>query len=413
MSELQSFADIEAALAKLTPVALVRELCSPEHMAELMERLGDPQETYKVIHIAGTSGKTSTAYYAAAQLQAAGKRVGLNISPHAEVINERVQINLTPLPEHEFCAEFGRFLDIVEPFNMPLNYFQVMTAFAFWEFARQKVEYAVMEVGIGGLADSTNIVRRADKVCVIADIGMGHMDTLGKTQPEIAEHKAGIIQAHNAVFCRNQGSEIMEKVRERARAMQADLRVVDDIAQYPFLPPFQRRNFAMATHAAQYALERDGYGRLTAEQLAAAAHTVIPARLEIREVRGRTVVLDAAHNPQKMRALCESLRAGFPGKTFAVLFAPTKGHRSYYEDLLVEVTQLAAYTIVTGFPADITGRYGSASPARLHLLLESLEAKGEVITDPAEAFAALHARDEDVLVVTGSFYLLNNVRPLL
>jgi dihydrofolate synthase/folylpolyglutamate synthase len=317
------------------------------------------------------------------------------------------------MAEAEFCAEFGRFLDIVEPFNMPLNYFQVMTAFAFWEFARQKVEYAVIEVGIGGLADSTNIVRRADKVCVIADVGIGHRPILGDTLPEIAEHKAGIVQLHNVVFCRKQLPETMRKVHERARAMQADLHIVDDIAPYPFLPPFQRRNFAMATAAAQYVLERDGYGRLDAEQLVTAARTVIPARLEIREVRGKTVVLDAAHNPQKMCALGESLRAGFPNKTFAVLFAPTKGQRSFYENLLAEIVQFASYTIVTGFPPDESGRFGSASPTRLYLLLESLDAKGEVIPDPAEAFAAMHARSEDMLVVTGSFYLLNSIRPLL
>jgi dihydrofolate synthase/folylpolyglutamate synthase len=413
MSELQSFSDVEAALAKLTPVVLARELRSPEHMAELMELLGNPQETYKVLHVAGTSGKTSTAYYAAAQLQAVGKRVGLNISPHAEVVNERVQINLTPLPEAEFCAEFSRFLSTIEPFNMPLNYFQVMTAFALWEFAQQKVEYAVVEVGIGGLADSTNVVKREDKVCVITDIGYGHMIILGNTLPEIAEHKAGVIQLHNTVFCRAQAPEIMQKVVERAKLKQADLHVVEDIAQYPFLPPFQRRNVAMATAATQYMLERDGHGRLDAEQLNQAARITIPARLEVRESRGKTVVLDAAHNPQKMHALAESLQARFPDKTFAVLFAPTKGQRSFYENLLNEVVPFASYLIVTSFQPDESGRFGSASPARLQLLLESLDVKGGVIADPAEAFAALHARSEDILVVTGSFYLLNNIRPLL
>jgi len=413
MSELQSFADVEAALARLAPVVLSRNLAAPEHMAKLMELFGNPQETYKVVHVAGTSGKTSTSYYAAAQLKAAGRRVGLTISPHAEVINERVQINLTPLSEAEFCAEFSHFLDTIEPFNMSLNFFQVITAFAFWEFARQKVEYAVVEVGIGGLADSTNVIQRPDKVCIITDIGLGHVEALGRTLPEIAAHKAGIIQSHNTAFCRNQAPEIMEKVRERAQAEQADMHVVDDIAPYPFLPTFQRRNFAMAAAATQYVLERDGYGRLTAEQLSTAARTVIPARLEIRDVRGKTVVLDAAHNPQKMHALAESLRASFPGKTFAVLFAPTKGQRSYYESLLEEVTQFAEYIIITSFPPDITGRYGSASSGRLYSLLQSLDANGEVIPDSAEAFAALHARGEDILVVTGSFYLLNTIRPLL
>ncbi|HSX34541.1 MAG TPA: hypothetical protein VLF62_02770, partial [Candidatus Saccharimonadales bacterium] len=297
--------------------------------------------------------------------------------------------------------------------SMPLNYFQVITAFALWEFAQAKVEYAVVEVGIGGLADSTNIVERQDKVCIITDIGYGHVQILGNTLPEIAGHKAGIIQLHNAVFCRGQSPEIMHKVRERAKAKQADLHIVEEVSPLPFLPPFQRRNFAMATAAVQFVLERDGGRPLSAEQLNDAARTHIPARQEVREVRGKTVVLDAAHNPQKMQALCGSLQAQFPGKTFAVLFAPTKGQRSFYENLLVEVATFASHTIITSFPPDHAGRFGSANPQRLQLLLESLDAKGEVIPDPAEAFAVLHARSEGVLVVTGSFYLLNNIRPLL
>lgn len=411
MPNFSKLSDIEDYLDQVKPVVFASGLKRPQQMPELMEFLGNPQEKYRVVHVAGTSGKTSTSYYSAALLCAAGKKVGLNISPHAEKINERVQINMQPLPEKEFCAEFALFLDTIEPGGFELNYFQVMTAFAFWEFARQKVDYAVIEVGIGGLLDSTNVVQRKDKVCIITDIGYGHTAILGKTLPEISAAKAGIIQPHNSVFCRQQSEEIIASVRAGARQKQADLHLVNEVSNYDFLPMFQQRNFAMALAAVNYTLEHDSEGQAVPPGLIKrAAQTRIPARLEKHTLGGRPLILDAAHNPQKIGALMQSLALQYPDQKMAVLFACTKGPISFYEGMLRELALATSHVIIFGFEPAKSGRFGSADPDYLLNMLREFGGKGEVVPDPAKAFVALRARTERLLVATGSVYALNHIR---
>ena len=413
MPHITTLAEAEEALLALKPVTFAPNLRSPENLPELMAFLGNPQEKYKVVHIAGTSGKTSTSYYTAALLRAAGQRVGLTISPHTEALNERVQINMQPLPEAEFCAEFGRFLEIIKPADIALNYFQAMTAFAFWQFAEQRVDYAVVEVGIGGLADSTNVVAREDKICIINDIDFGHTAILGNTLGEIAANKAGIIQLHNTVFCRQQAEEIMAPIRARAQQKQADLHTITGVSTFDFLPPFQRRNFAMAEAAADFAVQRDGLPALPQAAVELAARTRIPGRLELHRAGDKTIIADAAHNPQEMRALAQTVQQLFPGQATAVLFAPTKGPRQFYQGMAAALPGWAAHSILANYPPDASGRFGSADPAVLAKLVAEQGGEAEIASDPTEAFALLKKRPEPVLVVTGSFYLLNYIRPLL
>src|SRR5690606_38872097 len=114
-------------------------------------------------------------------LAAAGQKVGMTVSPHVYEVNERVQINTKPLAETQFCRELSRFLNIIQSSGVRPTYFELLVAFAYWEFAEQGVDYAVIEVGLGGLLDGTNVVARDDKVCIITDIGFDHTSVLGKT----------------------------------------------------------------------------------------------------------------------------------------------------------------------------------------------------------------------------------------
>ena len=164
-----------------------------ERVMKLMDVLGNPQDKLPVIHIAGTSGKTSTGYYMAALLKAGGKKAGLTISPHIDSVNERVQIGGSPLPEAEFCSELGNFLEIIRGAGQSPSYFELLYAFALWVFVRRGVDYAVVETGLGGLLDATNVTGRADKVCIITDIGFDHEYVLGSGLAQIAAQKIGIV----------------------------------------------------------------------------------------------------------------------------------------------------------------------------------------------------------------------------
>jgi dihydrofolate synthase / folylpolyglutamate synthase len=416
MPKIKTFAEAEAALKQLPQTPLKRHLQSPEHMLELMDYLGNPQERYRVVHIAGTSGKTSTAYYAAALLQAAGYNVGLTISPHVDSLAERAQLNSTPLTEEQFAREFGEFWELVRASGLAATYFEVFTAFAFWEFARQQVDWAVVEVGIGGLADSTNVVTRQDKVCLIADIGFGHRKVLGNTVPEIAAQKAGIIQLHNQAFCFRQSEEVMIPIQKRAAQKHADLHILDQPptpAALADLPLFQQRNFALAEAAITTVLAEEDGPKLGRSVRIRAAHISIPARMEQYQVAGKTVVIDAAHNPQKLRTLTASLEEAFPGQPRALLMGLLSEKGVYLQEMAEAASELSPYVLLTGWPADSAGRYAATEPGKVAAMAEAQGLCFDVEPDCEAAFRRMLERLEPVIVVTGSFYLLNHIRPLL
>jgi len=413
---MKTFTEANELLRQYWPELLPRKAYTLDYMVQLMEFLDNPQDKLKVIHVAGTSGKTSTCYYAAALLKAAGKKVGLTVSPHVDEINERVQIDLVPMAEGLFCSELDYFLRLIKKSGLKPTYFEVLVAFAYWEFVRQGVEYAVVEVGMGGLLDGTNVVNRPDKVCIIADIGLDHINVLGNTIGEIAEQKAGIIQLHNSVFCYRQGKDVMRPIEERAKQKQADLHVLDPKSaqvRLPNLPLFQQRNLGLAHTAVSHALGQDGL-ILDDSMVAAAAETYIPARMEVTHTHGKTVIMDGAHNAQKLGALGASLKQKYPGQSFAAVVGFV-GKRSYrLDDAVEELARLLDHVIVTSFHGSQDTRPDSEDPAEIAPLFKQHGATSvQVIPDAKAALDALLARPEPVLLIVGSFYMLNEIRPLL
>src|ERR1035437_5231417 len=300
-----------------------------DRMQALMEYLGNPQDKLCSVHVAGTSGNTSTSYYVSGLLSATGASVGLTVSPHVDEVNERVQINGIPLPEVVFCKDLNDFIDVVHDSGTTPSYFELLTAFAYWEFARQGLDYAVMEVGLGGLLDATNVVSRKDKVCVITDLGLDHVDILGKTLPEITKQKAGIITEGNHVFIHKQDLEVMHVIEEVCSQNSAVLHTYssdkDDFLAELRLPLFQQRNMHLAIQVAAYVLDRDKQSKLTREQIRGVASIQVPARMEIFKLVGKTLIIDGSHNSQKLRALTNSISSEFHNQSIYALVAFVSG----------------------------------------------------------------------------------------
>ncbi len=408
---LTTFTDIEAELAHFEPRRLSRKAYTLEHMERLLDFLDNPQHRYKVVHVAGTSGKTSTAYYAAALLKQAGYKTGLTVSPYTYTVNERVQIGLEPLPEHAFGAELSVFLELVDESGIVPTYFELVMAFAFWEFARAGVDVAVIEVGLGGLLDATNTIMRADKVCIITDIGLDHTNILGHTFGEIAAQKAGIIQLHNAVFCYEQSRDVMAPIALRAQQKSADLHTFDQLPlgpKFAFLPLFQRRNFALALQAVTWFLERENHTALTAQARLAAARIRIPGRLEKHALGDKIILLDGAHNGQKMAALRQSLHETYAERPIAVLTAMLATEQRRVPDCAHELARFAHAVIATEFKIE-------GHPAvDAHELAQAITNAGltNVASEPnlAHAWRMLLSRPEEVLLVTGSLYVLGQIK---
>jgi dihydrofolate synthase/folylpolyglutamate synthase len=370
-----------------------------------------------VVHIAGTSGKTSTAYFTASLLAAAGHKVGLTVSPHVDQLNERAQINCIPLEETQFCAEIDIFLKLVKRSGILPSYFEFMVAFAYWEFARQKVDYAVVEVGLGGLLDATNVVERDDKVCVITDIGLDHTELLGNTVQEIAAQKAGIIQKRNHVFMYRQTDEITEVVAQQAQQKQASLHLVPDgsaSAPASDLPAFQRRNLWLAAYIDFYILGRDYQTELTEAQITTAAQVYIPARMEIVKHAGKTLVIDGAHNAQKISTLLAAIREKYLDQEIAALVGFVEGDPKRLRGALEALTRDCRGLIATSFYEEKDYPKHSVPTARVKKLCHELGYDDvQTIEDAKQALNLLLGRSEPILLVVGSFYLLNHIRPLL
>lgn len=380
-----------------------------DRMRQVLAALDNPQEKFKSVHIAGTSGKTSTSYFIRALLEAGGQRTGLTVSPHIVAVNERVQIAGVPIDEAKFLTYFNEFLGLMSAADLRPTYFESLVALAYWIFAQERLDYVVVETGFGGLLDGTNTIQRPDKVCVITNIGLDHTHILGDTVEKIAYQKAGIIQPHNYVLVRSQQDSVMEVFRERARMQHATLQEVDDLEAPDFLPEFQHQNWAMAWAAYEYLQQRDGLPGLNEQQREQAAHQTPPGRGEIYRVGDKTIILDGAHNPQKLEIFIHSLAAqGYTSG--AVLASIVEAPDTKLDGCIHELKKFATHWIVPEFQVgqDLMNRHSFDAD---YVIEHAGDMSCEKIPDIHEALVALLLRPEDTLLITGSLYLVSLLRP--
>ncbi|MFT4306932.1 MAG: folylpolyglutamate synthase/dihydrofolate synthase family protein [Microbacterium sp.] len=313
-----------------------------ERTRRVLELLDDPQRTYRVVHVTGTNGKTSTSRMIESLLRAHGLRTGLFTSPHLERFTERIMIDGEPIQDAavaEAWEEIAPFVDLVDAEltgagDAPLTFFELLTVLAFVAFADAPVDVAVVEVGMGGAWDSTNT---ADgDVAVIAPVGMDHTDRLGDTITEIATVKSGIIKPGAAVVSAAQEPEAAEVIARAAAAAGAtlavegrefgldrrrlavggqllDIRGLGGRYEEQYLPihgAHQGRNAALALAAVESLIGREGE-LLSADLVAEGLGQVTsPGRLQLVGT-DPTVLVDAAHNPHGVHALAAALTETF------------------------------------------------------------------------------------------------------
>ena len=379
------------------------------YVAHILETLGSPQNQIPAIHIAGTSGKGSTAYYATSLLNQAGYTTGTLVSPHIASVAERSLINGQTLPEQEYLHYFQAFANLCVAHNLHLSYFEFLTIFSFWLFKKIDVNYIIIEAGIGGRLDTTNVISRSPTVRVITDIGLDHTELLGNTLTEIAQEKAGIIHQSDSVVMNRQASEIEMVVRQHTESQFSQFSIaspiIDDFLK--ILPDFQQRNWTLAYRAVEKRLALDKKPPLPKEVLKKSIHITIPGRLEKRIIDGVNIIFDVAHNHQKIRALIDSLRKLYPDKKpiFVVAFGQNK-HSSMAESLAI-IDNLAQLAYATTFSANYGKNHRNMPPEIIHHVMKSA-VEVEYNTDKALAKAIKKARQLDTyVVVAGSFYLVS------
>ena len=332
----QSIADVEVALAARWPESKLDP--SLARIRDLVTVLGDPQDAVPVIMVAGTNGKTSTARMIDSVLRGFGLRVGRYTSPHLESVTERITLDGEPVPQDRFVAaytEIEPYLQLVDSRHpVPLSYFEVLTALAYSIFADAPVDVAVIEVGMGGTWDATNVANA--QVAVVTPIALDHQAYLGDTIEEIAAEKAGIIGPEAVAVVAQQTLEAAQVLLRRAAEVGAtvareglefavvsrtlavggqllDLKGLGgqyDEVVLTLMGAHQAHNAAVALAAVE-AFLGGGAGRLDIDVIRAGfAAATSPGRLEVVR-RGPTVVIDAAHNPDGARALAAALAEDF------------------------------------------------------------------------------------------------------
>lgn len=348
---------------------LSRDLSLP-HMIELDRRLGYPSKAFRAVHVAGTNGKGSVALKIATGLQRAGVKTGLFTSPHLISPRERIRVQGEEQP---FERHLPQLFAIAE--ELPLSFFHVLTGLAFLIFAEEGVEVAVVEAGIGGRFDATNVVQ--SQLAVITSIGYDHRELLGESLEEIAWEKAGICKAGVPLVLGPTAD--LPVIRAEAEKWGCPVTVVRERG-----PHYDAEN----SRVAQVALQLMGVTK--------AVEVRPPCRFEVWEGE-RTVVLDVAHNADGLRALLQMLRGEFPGRKFRFVVGFSRSKE-------VDLCRAA----LAGWPVHCMG----GDYSRLYTPSELSEAMG---TREPEGIAAAWEKTEadEVLVVAGSFYIMGGVQQFL
>jgi dihydrofolate synthase/folylpolyglutamate synthase len=320
-----------------------------DRMERVLAGLGNPQRTYRVIHIAGTNGKGSTAAFAASLCRAAGLRTALYTSPHLSRFTERMQVDGVEIGEDDVAVRLREVQAVAHEAGESLTFFEVVTAMAFAHFRARKAEVAVVEVGLGGRLDATNVVDPA--VAVVTGIALDHQEVLGGTLAAIAGEKAGIFKAGRPALFAAADGEAGGVLRRRAEEVGAEPILELGVELRPYdgplglLGPHQAGNAALALEAAQWVVPA-----LSESSAAKALNaTRWPGRLERIGSRGQPeIVLDCAHNPDGARALARALAAGDgrkPSERFVVVFGASADKD--LDGICDAVAPLAAEVVVT------------------------------------------------------------------
>lgn len=399
-----------------------------ETMQALLDRVEHPERRYRSLHIAGTNGKGSTAAMAAAILQASGLRVGLYTSPHLVDFRERIRVNGEMIPETAVADLTDRLRSAIPPDLAP-TFFETTTAMAFLHFAEAHVDLAVLEVGLGGRFDATNVVRPA--ACAITTIALDHQDYLGRTEAAIAFEKAGIIKPSVPVVIGRIGDEAAGVIKGIAQERAAPLRRLgweffaagESPACFAYRSGYRELDGLSCGLAGRHQVDNAACALALLDAAAPTGVTVdetaIRQGLQVVQWEGRLelierdplVLLDGAHNPAAAEALArylEAFRLRRPESRVILVLGMMrdKDHRGFVAPL----RQVVSEVILT--------EASLARSATVHELRPSFADWWQPIHEapsPADALlsAKMRASGQDLICVTGSLMLLGDIKAVL
>jgi dihydrofolate synthase/folylpolyglutamate synthase len=400
---------------------------SLRHVEELLNRMGDPQLAARTIHIAGTKGKGSVAAMIAQVLSSSGYKTGLYISPHLYTLRERISVDGSLISEADFAAAMAEVKPFIESMKQDTSlrqptYFEALTALAFAYFQKKQVDFQVLEVGLGGRLDATNVAKPI--VCIITPISLDHTQILGDSLEEIAREKAGIIKPGCLVVISPQPEEAASVITEicqdkKAKVVQVgkditwhkiggdlhrqSLEIEGRTGKYqvsiPLLGDFQLENTATAVAALEI-LASEGFAISTADIAQGLAKVKWPGRFQILQ-QHPTVLVDGAHNVASMKRLVNNIKAYFPRKRIFLVFGTSCDKD--IPGIINELVPLSPQVIVT---QTSHSRAAPISTLAAEFSKRGIEPEtGKTVTEAISRALSLADR-RDIICVTGSLFVV-------
>ncbi|RPI75305.1 MAG: bifunctional folylpolyglutamate synthase/dihydrofolate synthase [Ignavibacteriales bacterium] len=410
--------NIEQTLKKLFSLHTFGVKLGLDNIKAFLEYLGNPEQNLKSFHIAGSNGKGSTSAFIASILMELGFKTGLYTSPHFVKFNERIVINgeqISDLDVADFFSEHEKYID-----EHKLTFFEVTTALAFTYFNDKRIDYAVIETGLGGRLDATNVFKALG--VVITSISLEHTNILGKTLKEIAYEKAAIIKNHNKVFIGSLPSEAEEVIENKCRETMSELYKIEDYTNekagslelyteeielddwtMPLKGDYQKYNAALAALAVSKVLDTNDFSRIESGIRNVIANTGFQGRYEYYCTKP-DIILDSAHNPEGINNFINEFKKYKYQKRILLFGALNDKNiremlnslKNYFDEIyFTEVSSERTFKI-----------------EELKIIAGEVNIKFNEAKDPAHFIRSFRSDsgDMDCLVILGSMYLLGEIK---
>lgn len=384
-----------------------------ENIKTLCKEMGEPQKDYKVIHVAGTNGKGSTSTTIETILLEAGYRVGKYTSPHILKFNERIRANGQDITDEDIVKYYQLVKDIVAKTGLRPTFFEMTTAMMFKYFSDLKLDYVVLETGMGGRFDATNVCE-AD-ICVITNVGLDHTEYLGDTIYKIAKEKAGIIKNCPKVIVADSNPEFLKAISEekaeiinvlekyKDARMKLDFKkfvtrieIGEESYDFSLFGDYQFKNFLTAYEVVtELGIDREIIKK-------ACKKVVWQCRFE-RYFEKPLVILDGAHNEDGMRELCKIIEQGYRSDEVVIITSILKDKDvKHMLKLMRKISDNIVFTSLEDNPRGTTGEK----------ILEQLEDKRGCLVenDMKKAYEIAKNLNKKIIVVCGSFYTLSKFK---
>lgn len=405
--------DIEKLLNELYSYSLHGIKLGLKNIEDICKAMGNPQKDYKTIHVAGTNGKGSTSTTIEQVLIEDGRKVGKYTSPHILKFNERISVDGVEISDENIAYYYSYVKSIVEELKITPTFFEVTTAMMFKYFSDKKVEYAIIEVGMGGRFDATNIIE--GDICVVTNVSLDHTDFLGKNIYEIACEKAGIIKRNSKVIVGSSNSEFLKGIEEKTKnyvniiekykdskcfldfiKYKTIIQIDNVMYNFSLFGDYQFKNFLCAYEVLMELGVKPEVIQKGVEKVK------WQCRFEIISAGENIIILDGAHNEDGMKTLCDTLKSGFEKDEIVALVSILKDKDS---KKIIEILEGSVSKIIyTSLSENARGQ------SALELFKKSNKINKDYKENIVEAFNLAKLEKKKVILLCGSFYLLSKFK---